>query len=300
MSEAVWLRDVVVLGPDDGFRAAHVPPGVEVVLAERQKFRDGEQLQMVADPAVLANRRVLVVQTTAPPQDARLLALLQLADAVRRASPASLTCFAPYLCYQRQDRATRPGQAVSGRLVLDLLAAAGVATVIATDLHSDRVLRDRDRPRVVNLTPAAAYAAHLRRAGIGLDLVVAADQGAAARASAVAARLDLPVLVLAKHKDSAGTSYQDLPPEVDGAACLVVEDLASSGSTLRPLCDVLALRAKRIVLCVSHVLLPVDRLAQRLPEIEHFVYTDSCGDPAAPVPLLPLALRVWAKPQSSA
>jgi ribose-phosphate pyrophosphokinase len=289
-------RAAVVLGPDDHFRAAAVPAGVPVLRARRDRFPDGEELVTVPGAGALAGRSVLVVATTSPPQPDRLLGLLQLADAVAGAAAVAVDCFVPYLAYQRQDRRMRVGEPVSAGVAMAALAALGVRSLLTVDKHSPQPAPPPGL-RTVDLATTAAFAAVLARSGYRPQVVVAPDAGGVARAAPMAATLGLPVVELAKAKSAArGTFYDELPDGLAGRRCLVVEDLCSSGSTLRPLCDLLAPVVAGLAVVVTHLLAPYGQIAGRLPRARPLLYSDSCGDPEAPVPVLPAALAAWAQP----
>jgi ribose-phosphate pyrophosphokinase len=284
---------VVVLGPDDLHRRPDVPAGRLATTARRTRFPDGEQLIALEDPAQVAGRHALVVQSTAPPQEASLMTALQLLDAVRSVGPLSITCFVPYLCYQRQDRRGQIGEALSGSLVTGLLAHAGATLVLTVDKHSP-IGANPPGGRVVSLSAAAAFAVFARALGLRCDVVVSPDRGGGPRAQAIARQLGTSAVALDKHKSpERGTFYRSIPPELAGRDCLIVDDLCSSGSSLDPLCRELTLVGARLTVFVTHLLMSADRLRERIPAIQMLAYSDSCGDRAAPVRLLPVALDAW-------
>jgi ribose-phosphate pyrophosphokinase len=282
---------VVVLGPDDHHREPDIPPGVSVLRAGRRRFGDGEQLVGLqpADAATVRGLPVLVVHTTSPPQDLRMVSLLQLAEAVTGAGAGPVTCFIPYLCYQRQDRRTAHGAPVSALIMLRALASLGVRAVLTVDRHSN-VPPDVGLP-VVDLSSAGLVADFVRGSGRHPEVVVAPDAGGASRAQRVAERLRLPFAVLGKSKSQRrGTFYRALPPDLKGRHCLVVEDLCSTGTTLRPLAATLAPAVREITVFVTHALHGYDALRSACPSVSAVGYSDTCGDPKAPVHVLPLAL----------
>lgn len=284
---------VVVLGPDDGHRAGDVPSRYATVCATRAGFPDGEQLVTLPRPALLRGRHVLLVHTTAKPQDQRLVSLCQLADVVAHAGPLSLTCFVPYLCYQRQDRRVNDGEPLSAALPLRMLAAFGVEALMTVDKHSGRPAVP-DAPRIVNLDIAADIVDTVRRLGIAPDIVVAPDTGGLDRASRVAGLLGLPAVALDKSKDAdRGTFYRALPAALRGRDCLVVEDVCSSGSTLQPLCAALAAVGARVTVAVTHLLASASVVLEKLPTVAAILYSDSCGTENAPIKVLTPAVAYW-------
>lgn len=283
----------VILGPDDHHRQADVDPATPVLLADRTEFSDGEHLVTLPDVDLVRGRHVLVVQTTSPPQGRRLLSLLQLVDIATSAGAASVTCCTPYLCYQRQDRRTLPGEALTARVVLRSLGALGVLALITVDRHSELTRLPGEVP-VVNLNCAERFADFTRSGGLRPEIVLSPDAGGARRAERVAGLLDLPFVAMRKLKrPDIGTYYETVPDEVVGRRCLVVEDLCSSGTTLVPLCDWLEPHVSGVDVLVSHILTSVETIADRLPLVDVIGYSDSCGDPRAPIRALGPAVDAW-------
>ena len=65
--------------------------------------------------------------------------LLVMADAARRASAERITAVIPYFGYARQDRKDKSRVPITARLVMDLIATAGIDRVVTMDLHSPQV-----------------------------------------------------------------------------------------------------------------------------------------------------------------
>lgn len=285
-------RAALVLGPDDQHRSIS-DPGLPAYQAHRTSFGDGEQLIALADAGAIRDSDVLVVQTTSPPQSEHLVSLLQLIDAAAAAGAASVSAFVPYLCFQRQDRATAAGQATTARVVLRAIAAAGCQLVITADRHS-QLTRGPGEPVVTELDCSGPIAAVVKASGSRPEVVVSPDAGAADRAARVAQALGLTTVVMTKLKSpQRGTYYEELPDGIEGRRCLIVEDLCSTGTTLVPLCTHLSGHAAAVDIAVTHILTSAGTVASRLPGARIIAYSDSCGDTDAPVRLLPLAVRHW-------
>jgi ribose-phosphate pyrophosphokinase len=82
---------------------------------------------------------VFLVQGITQPANENLMELLVMADAARRASAERITAVIPYLGYARQDRKDKSRVPITARLVLDLIATAGIDRVVTMDLHSPQV-----------------------------------------------------------------------------------------------------------------------------------------------------------------
>lgn len=278
------MNDLVVMPSCSHLTApvtGRLGPGWRVTEAEVEVFPDGEQLVRV--PLAADARRVAVLGTMAPPQPESLLAMCEAADAVCRAGAEEVHGMVPYLAYSRQDRVTRPGEAVTGALVLDLLERSGFASISTIDTHNERLFDDAPIP-VRNLYPLEASAAAVRgAAGHGDVVIVAPDAGAYERSALVARELDAPLLRCVKSK-AAGTTEIELPPDAgralggDRTRIVVVDDVTSSGSTVFPLLAELEACAERrleLLYVVTHVTSADHPLLVRSPSNIHLLHSDT-------------------------
>ncbi|MGY5766427.1 phosphoribosyltransferase family protein [Brachybacterium sp. DNPG3] len=173
-------------------------------------------------------------------------------DAAHRAGrPAALVL--PYLPGARADRGIPVGAAVYARMI----DAAGADRVLAIDPHSPVMpslvahLEIHPLPRLVRRTLAHRIADGRRSPYVG---VIAPDAGAVARAGAVAAALELPLLRAEKHRDFAtgrlsGFRCEPLPEE---GRLLVVDDICDGGGTFVGLAEATGLGPDRLDLWVTH------------------------------------------------
>src|SRR5260370_38546933 len=88
---------------------------------------------------------------------------------------------------------------VGGRLVADLLVAAGASRVLTMTLHSPQVHGFFSVP-VDHLHALREIAAHFRAQDLANSVVVSPDLGNAKQAAALARMLDLPVAAGAKER----------------------------------------------------------------------------------------------------
>jgi len=231
---------------------------------------------------------VYVVQPASPPVNEHLVELLLLADACRRDGAARITAVMPYVGYARQDRRTGRS-ALGGRLMADLIAAAGVDRVVAVDVHTPAIEGFFGAP-VEHLT-AVPLLAERARPGLPRDsVIVAPDLGAAKLAERYARLLDLPVAFVHKRRITATeVAVHQVTGDVAGRAPLIVDDMISTGATIEAAANaVLAAGARsEITVAATHALL-VGRAVEWLRGLglRRLVVTDSVALPAdAPLPL---------------
>jgi len=102
-----------------------------------RRFEDGEIYARFEES--VRGVDAFIIQPTCPPVNENLMELLVMVDALRRASAARITAVMPYYGYARQDKKHAPRAPITGRLVADLLQAAGVHRVLALDLDADQI-----------------------------------------------------------------------------------------------------------------------------------------------------------------
>ena len=101
-------------------------------------FSDGEIYVQIQDS--VRGDDVFVVQPVCNPVNQNLMELLILLDAFKRASAKSITAVIPYYGYARQDRKASGREAITAKLVADLLTQAGATRILAMDLYIETVI----------------------------------------------------------------------------------------------------------------------------------------------------------------
>jgi ribose-phosphate pyrophosphokinase len=178
------------------------------------------------------DREVFILQPTGPPPDEHLMELLSLADACRRGNAARVTAVMPYFGYARQDRRAKGLEAVTGRLVADLIAASGVQRLVTLDLHTDAIEGFFTLPvNRLSAVPVLAEALNALRPEDGV--VVSPDLGAVKLAERYASLLDLPMAIV--HKTRVGpeeVKVSRVTGDVRGRVPIIIDDMISTGGTI--------------------------------------------------------------------
>jgi ribose-phosphate pyrophosphokinase len=203
----------------------------------------------------------------------------------------------PYFGYARQDRRAAGLEAVSARLVADLLVTAGVQRVIAMDPHTQAIDGFFVIP-IERVTAVPALADALRPHLPANGVVVAPDLGAAKLAETYGTLLGLPVAIV--HKTRTGpeaVSASRVSGDVRDKVPIIVDDMISTGGTIEAaLWAVVSAGAQRgnALVAATHGLF-VGSCVNRLKglEIKRLYVTDSVA--LVPTPGLPVE-RVSAAP----
>ena len=182
-------------------------------------------------------RDVFLIQPLTEPVQEHLVELLLMADAARGASAGRVSVVMPYYAYARSDKKDEPRISIAGRLIADLLVAAGADRVLTMTLHSPQVHGFFSVP-VDHLNALRELAAHFRTRDLSNTVVVSPDLGYAKSAAAFARRLGLPVAAGSKerHGDSEVT-ISAIIGDVTGKDVIVIDDEIARGSTLTELLE---------------------------------------------------------------
>ncbi len=262
--------------------------GLDYAEVEVHRFPDGES--RIRLPSGLSER-VIVCRSLEHPND-KLIELALTAAAARELGTRHLTLVAPYLCYMRQDKAFRPGEAISQPIIGQLLAD-WVDELVTVDPHLHRISRLEEAipvKRAHCLTAAPLMALFLRRE-LGAPLLIGPDEESRQWVSAIAghAGLDYRVGTKQRHGDrDVAIRFQEPPP--NGRHLVLVDDVASTGRTLEAAVAALAAtRPASVSVLVTHALFlegTIERLRQG--GVTHIWSTDSIPHPSNRLELAPL------------
>jgi ribose-phosphate pyrophosphokinase len=224
----------------------------------------------------------------------KLCRLLFFIGALRDAGAARVTAVAPYLCYARKDRRTQPQDPVTTRYVAQLFEAVGTGALVTLDVHNLAAFQNAFRCATVHLEAAPLFVEHfvplLRGAPAA---VLSPDIGGVKRAEefrrALAARLDVePTAAFVEKRRALGiVSGEQLVGEVAGRTVVMLDDMISTGGTLRRAAAAArAAGATRIYAAATHGLFQGDP-AKLLgdPALDGVVVADTVPPPALPAAL---------------
>jgi ribose-phosphate pyrophosphokinase len=257
---------------------------LELTATRADTFPDGET-DVAVDPSV-QGVDTYIVQSLAPPVNDRLVELLLLLDACRRAGAARLTAVVPYLGYARKDRRTAPGEAVSLRVVADAVEYSGADRAVIVDPHVPQVDSVFSIPlEVESAVPllAAAVAPSISNDAI----VVAPDLGAVHLAERYAIELGLEGIGVVRKTRRSGRDVEisGLVGHLRERPVLLIDDMVSTGSTLEAAATRVAAEwsPPSLAIAVTHGLMvgdAVERLERLSPSV--MIVSDSVVPAAAP------------------
>jgi len=203
---------------------------VDCQVIELHHFPDGESL--VRLPTDL-NRHVIICRSLNQPND-KLIGLLLTARTARQFGVERLTLVTPYLCYMRQDIANRPGEAVSQRIIGQLLADL-FDDVITVDPHLhciNRLSQAIPLKNAIALKATDEIAGFLRKQ-LQSAILLGPDEETEQWVGRIAEKTGFDYAV-AKKKRMGDKSVSISLPEINvaGKCVVLVDDVASTGRTL--------------------------------------------------------------------
>jgi ribose-phosphate pyrophosphokinase len=209
--------------------------------------------------------------------------LLLMVDAARGASAAQVTVVVPYYAYARSDKKDASRISLGGRLVADMLVAAGADRVLTMTLHAPQVHGFFSVP-VDQLTALGVLADHFQGQDLTDAVVVSPDFGNAKTASQFARLLGLPVAAGSKKRLADDQVVIDaIVGDVAGRRAIVLDDEIATGGSIVELLDRLGEQGcTQAAIACTHGLF-VGKAIERLrnhPMITEVVTTDTVPPPA--------------------
>jgi len=208
------------------------------VKADVRRFSDDEIFVEVHEN--VRGEDMFLIQSTSAPANDNLMELLIMIDALRRASARRITAVIPYFGYARQDRKVGPRTPISAKLVANLITEAGANRVLTVDLHAGQIQGFFDIP-TDNLFAQPVIVKDIQdHLGSKSPMVVSPDVGGVVRARSLARRLNTDLAIVDKRREKAGQSeVMNIIGDVEGRACILIDDIVDSGGTLCNAADAL-------------------------------------------------------------
>lgn len=225
---------------DLGERIAH-HLGQTLQPHEERDFEDGEhKIRPLVD---VRRRDVRVVAGLHGSADQsvndRLCRLLFFVGALKDAGADRVTVVAPYLCYARKDRQTKPYDPVTTRYIGQLFEAVGTDRLVTMEVHNLAAFQNAFRCNTTHLNAYSVFGRHVAAVAGNTPLaVVSPDIGGAKRAELFRQTLEdivgSPISKgLADKQRSMGQVSGNLfAGDVSGCTVVILDDLISIGTTM--------------------------------------------------------------------
>ncbi|MCS7133691.1 MAG: ribose-phosphate diphosphokinase [Candidatus Caldarchaeum sp.] len=202
---------------------------VETVDVVEKVFPDGEAYVRVVGEV---DDDVVLVHGLHPPQDANLVKLLLLADAVKAVGAKNIKAVIPYMAYARQDRRFLEGEPVSVHVVLRALKAAGVDEVFTVNIHSPWIASESP-VKLINIDASGLLASYVIQTGVERPFVVSPGKKGGEMAEAVAEVMETDHAVLRTSRNpetgEVSVTAENIPTDRE---IIIVDDVISTGTTV--------------------------------------------------------------------
>lgn len=262
-------------------------------------FPDGDTHCIVDKPEAMSGSNLLVVHSLYPQQNEQFMRLFFLLDTLRHIGASKVCVFVPYLPYARQDKAHIPGENISVDSVCRLLASSGCERLYTLDCHFMHGVPAMTRCGLpitsVSLGQELIAVCRARIGHAGFD-VIGPDKGAAY----------LTAVHGMKHMHKERATYDGLPAgnsyrkiktlvsdhlELKHNIVVVVDDMASTGSTLLRAVDNLYTQGAQNIYCaVTHGLFVGNSYDTLQSHADAVVCSDSIPQPFA-IPMVEQTLK---------
>ena len=244
-------------------------------------FPDGESLLRL--PTTLSDH-VIICRSLNQPND-KLIELLLCAKTARQQGVNRITLVAPYLCYMRQDIANQPGEAVSQRIIGELLGEL-FDDVITVDPHLHRISTLNQAipiDNAISLTAADEIGRFLKQQ-LDYAVLLGPDGESEQWVSVIAKKIGFDYSVAKKIRQGDKQVTITLPEyDYHNKTVVIIDDMASTGRTLAKTTGLLLSEdAKQVYAIITHPLFCGDAEAHILQSgVKQIWSTDSISHTTA-------------------
>jgi ribose-phosphate pyrophosphokinase len=266
----------------------------EMVPVYFKAFPDGESyIRFEAES--LQDEDAVIVQTTSPPQDQRLVQLLLMADNAKDMKAKSITTVVPYFAYSRQDKRFLPGEAFSVKTVVKMLENCGVGRIITVNAHNPAVLKMLKIP-IEDLSAIPLLAEYFKERGLVRNpLSLSLGKKAVSVAMEANAVLKGGYDYVSTKRDvlTGNVTLEDKKLPVKNRDVIVFDDIISSGGTMAKAVKAAKDQgATKVYAACVHPLL-IDDSQEKILEngAEEIIGTDCVRSPVSKVSVAPLIAK---------
>ena len=197
----------------------------------RQKFQNDNNFVQILE--TVREKDVFVVQTTEPPVNERIMEMLIMIDAIKRAAARRITLVLPYYIYSRTDKKDQPRVPVTAKLLAQLIEASGVSRVLTCDLHNPAIQAYFNINCDV-LTGQSHLQKYFDLKNIDNKVVVATDAGSSKKAYKYAKHFQCPIALIDKRRDGNDDNAvaTNVIGEIEGKNALIFDDEVDTAGSI--------------------------------------------------------------------
>ncbi len=228
-----------------------------------KNFSDGEIYVQIQDS--IRGDDVFIIQPLCNPVNENLMELLIIIDAFKRASAKTITAVIPYYGYARQDRKTSGREAITAKLVADVLTTAGATRILTMDLHTGQI-QGFFNILVDHIYSTPIIVSYLKKLNLPSEQLVAVspDTGGVQRTRVLAKQLSCPLAIIDKRRTKHNEVIADhVIGDVQGKICIMFDDIIDTAGTICEASKLLVQEgAKEVYVCAAHPIFSGPALAR--------------------------------------
>ena len=192
-------------------------------------YKDGEILVHIDEN--IKGRKVFVLGSTFPPAE-NTLELIILINTLKENGAKEIIVLMPYFGYGKQDKMKYSGDAMSAKLMANIIDLAGADKIIALDLHSE--MAGSYFKKLKHLSVVDALAAYFKNIGLKKTVIISPDKGGIERAKRFASCLKIKkIVVIEKYRPKVDENKViKIKGRVKGRNIIIVDDMTQTGGTL--------------------------------------------------------------------
>ena len=218
-----------------------------------KNFADGEIYVQVQES--IRGDDVFVIQPLCNPVNENLVELLIIIDAFKRASTKTITAVIPYYGYARQDRKTSGREAITAKLVADVLTTAGADRILAMDLHTGQI-QGFFNILVDHIFATPVLVDYIKNLNLPVSDIVAVspDTGGVPRTRYFAKEINCSLAIIDKRRDRHNEAIAShVIGDVKDKICIMFDDIIDTAGTICEAARVLKENgAKDVYVCAAH------------------------------------------------
>lgn len=265
---------------------------IDLLDVEVRKFPDGEiYVNFLGD---IEGEEVILVQSIAKQPNDLLIEFIFEAKTLRDLGAERVIGVIPYIPYARQDTRFKPGEALSIRIVAEMIEWSGINELYTIDTHLHRLkgLEELFSINVHNLTCMRELARYvIKNFKLNEPIAIAPDEEAKQWVRVFSEEINCPYAVLEKRRisdEEVELSIKDI--EVVDRDVIIVDDIISTGGTMaEAVRSMKKLNARKVYAVCAHPILVGDALYRILKAgAEAVIGTDTIESPISYVSVAPL------------
>ncbi|HBN09788.1 MAG TPA: phosphoribosylpyrophosphate synthetase [Cyanobacteria bacterium UBA8530] len=228
--------------------------GTELGTIKISNFSDGEIYCQVQESVRGAD--VYLIQSLSHPVNYHIMELMIMLDALRRASARQVTAVIPYYAYARQDRKAQGREAITAKLLANLLTTAGADRVVALDLHAPQIQGFFDI-LVDHLFATPVLIENILKRNLPDIVAVSPDVGGVTRTRAIAKKLNAPLAIIDKRRPRPNhAEVLNIIGDVKNKTAVIIDDMVDTAGTITEVAKLLLREgALDVYVCATHAVL---------------------------------------------